>query len=158
MIVKNVDIRWELRNTDTGEPWAVSIPLAAGDTLTQEWCLTEGCFDLTWYDAGGDGFSGEDCGEPGGYTLKDPFDDILASEEGTNFGSETTIAICIDVPWCEMDYNGDGMRSVEDLLTLLSDFGCPVNCITDANGDSPVGVADLMDVLSVYGTSCIPMD
>lgn len=155
---ENVDIRWELRNTDTGEPWAVSIPLAAGDTLTQEWCLTEGCFDLTWYDAGGDGFSGEDCGEPGGYTLKDPFDDILASEEGTNFGSETTIAICIDVPWCEMDYNGDGMRSVEDLLTLLSDFGCPVNCITDANGDGPVGVADLMDVLSVYGTSCIPMD
>ena len=55
-------------------------------------------------------------------TLKDPFDDILASEEGTNFGSETTIAICIDVPWCEMDYNGDGMRSVEDLLTLLSDW------------------------------------
>ena len=62
--------------------------------------------------------------------------------------------ICIDVPWCFADYNGDGMRSVDDLLALLSDFGCFGSCEADNNADGAVGVADLMGMLSVYGSTC----
>jgi hypothetical protein len=59
------------------------------------------------------------------------------------------------VPWCFADFNGDGVRSVTDLLNLLSDFGCAGNCGTDTDFDESVGVSDLMNVLSVYGAGCI---
>lgn len=151
---ENVDMRWDLRESESNDLVLLSVPLAAGDTVQQTWCLTEGCYEILWSDQGGDGFSGSDCGEYGGFTLTGPFDEILASEEGTDFGNALTTSVCIDVPWCFADYNGDGMRSVDDLLVLLSDFGCIGSCEADNNQDASVGVSDLMGMLSVYGTSC----
>jgi hypothetical protein len=58
------------------------------------------------------------------------------------------------VPWCYADFNGDGARSVDDLLTMLSDFGCQNLCDADTDLDDSVGVADLMNMLSVYGQGC----
>ena len=121
-------------------------------TLEQAWCLTQGCFEIEWFDSGGDGFSGADCGESG-FELG-PFGEVLAAEDGTDFGDALTTSICVDVPWCFADYNGDGMRSVDDLLVLLSDFGCIESCEADNNLDASVGVSDLMGMLAVYGTSC----
>ena len=151
---ENVDMRWSLIDTATGELVLLSVPLAAGDTVQQSWCLTEGCYDIEWTDSGGDGFSGADCGEEGGFELKGPFGELVASEQGTNFGDSLSTSICIEVPWCFADYNGDGVRSVEDLLTLLSDFGCLETCEADNNNDASVGVSDLMSMLSVYGLHC----
>ena len=149
-----MDMRWSLNDAETNEVVLLSVPLAAGDTMQQTWCLTEGCHEIVWSDVGGDGFSGADCGESGGFELKGPFGDILAAEEGTDFGDALIAQICIDVPWCFADYNGDGMRSVDDLLALLSDFGCFGSCEADNNADGAVGVADLMGMLSVYGLTC----
>jgi hypothetical protein len=61
---------------------------------------------------------------------------------------------CISLPWCYADYNGDGTRSVNDLLTLLSDFGCNTACFADNDQDGSVGVNDLMNMLTVYGSGC----
>ena len=151
---ENVDMRWALRDTGSNELILLSVPLAASDTVQQTWCLTEGCYDILWSDAGGDGFSGADCGESGGFELVGPFGEVLAAEDGTDFGDALTTSICVEVPWCFADYNGDGMRSVDDLLVLLSDFGCIESCEADNNLDASVGVSDLMGMLAVYGTSC----
>ena len=153
---ENKDMLWHVMPADTlNDVVLQSRPLAAGDTVTVSWCLSYGCYDLIWEDQGGDGFSGSDCGYPGGFELLDPFGTIVADEDGLDFGSELGVFFCVDVPWCFADYNGDGTRTVQDLLAILSEFGCTANCYADNNQDGSVGVADLMNMLSVYGLNCI---
>ena len=55
---------------------------------------------------------------------------------------------------CPGDFNFDGAITVNDLLLLLSDFGCSDDCYTDLNGDDYVSVADLLSILSIFGTLC----
>ena len=150
------DLRWHLEESSSGSTWIQSPALSPRDTLLLEWCLTEGCFEIVWEDDGNDGFSGSYCGEAGGFELRGPFGEILESQDGTDFGTSLTTAFCIDVPWCFADYNGDGQRAVDDLLNLLSDFGCVQSCPADNNLDGSVGVTDLMNMLSVYGSGCSP--
>jgi hypothetical protein len=151
---ENVDMRWELRWTDPDETILKSAPTWPGDTLSSTWCLSEGCYEILWEDLGGDGFSGSYCGEGGGFALQGPFGEVLHSEQGTDFGASLNTEFCVSLPWCYADYNGDGMRSVNDLLTLLSDFGCSTTCFADNDQDGSVGVNDLMNMLSVYGSGC----
>ena len=147
-------MRWELRDATTQDVILHSVPLSAADTVSQSWCLSEGCYELVWNDEGGDGFSGSYCGEPGGYALTGPFEDIISDAQGLDFGEELTVAFCVSVPWCYADFNGDGTRSVDDLLTMLSDFGCQSLCFADTDLDDSVGVSDLMNMLSVFGQGC----
>ena len=63
-------------------------------------------------------------------------------------------AICVDSPWCYSDFDGDGERTVTDLLWVLSEYGCTSGCTADLNGDGLVTVIDLMNLLSNYGVSC----
>ena len=152
---ESVDIRWDLKGANASQTLLESAPIAAGDTVYQSWCLSEGCFELVWMDKGGDGISGADCGEQGGFALFNPFNQAIEQAEGLDFGDELVVPFCISVPWCFADFNGDGVRSVTDLLNLLSDFGCAGDCGTDTDFDESVGVSDLMNVLSVYGADCI---
>jgi hypothetical protein len=56
---------------------------------------------------------------------------------------------------CPEDINGDGLVAVDDILTLLSSFGCTgPNCVGDLDGDDVVGVNDILSVLSAFSTSC----
>ena len=55
---------------------------------------------------------------------------------------------------CFGDFNNDGVISVTDLLELLAEFGCNLNCETDLNEDDLVSVADLLQLLAVFGTIC----
>ena len=55
---------------------------------------------------------------------------------------------------CPGDFNFDGAITVNDLLLLLSDFGCSDDCYADLNGDDYVSVADLLSILSIFGTLC----
>ena len=43
---ENVDMRWSLNDAETNEVVLLSVPLAAGDTMQQTWCLTEGVMRL----------------------------------------------------------------------------------------------------------------
>ena len=55
---------------------------------------------------------------------------------------------------CLGDFNGDGEVNTTDLLTLLGDFGCTVNCQADLTDDDQVTVADLLAFLSTIGLPC----
>ena len=55
---------------------------------------------------------------------------------------------------CDADLNSDGIVSLQDLLYILSEFGCSSACETDINQDGIVGVDDFLQILSEYGTTC----
>ena len=58
---------------------------------------------------------------------------------------------------CPGDFNGDGVRGIEDLLSLLVGFSQPsanVNLVLDLTGDSYVTTSDLMVLLSLWGQPC----
>ena len=54
------------------------------------------------------------------------------------------------------DLNGDGLTAIEDLLGLLSEFGCMVDCAQDVDGNGAVTSADLLILLAGFGTVCTP--
>jgi len=58
-----------------------------------------------------------------------------------------------DTP-CVGDLTDDGVVSVEDMLFLLSDFGCVTNCAADVDLDDAVTIADLLQLLSAFGEAC----
>ena len=59
-----------------------------------------------------------------------------------------------DEPPCLGDLTGDGIVSVEDMLFLLSDFGCVTDCNADVDLDNAVTISDLLQLLSAFGEPC----
>ena len=56
---------------------------------------------------------------------------------------------------CPEDVNGDGLVAVDDILILLSSFGCAgPSCTGDIDNDDVIGVSDILSVLSAFSTSC----
>ncbi|MDG2362786.1 MAG: hypothetical protein P8L80_01640 [Flavobacteriales bacterium] len=55
---------------------------------------------------------------------------------------------------CNEDLNSDGIVSVQDLLYLLTEFGCSSFCEYDINQDGFVAVDDLLLLLSEFGNIC----
>jgi hypothetical protein len=56
--------------------------------------------------------------------------------------------------FCKADFNGDGIVGVLDLLEMLSEFGCTLNCATDLDDDGSVGTSDVLLFLSDVGLIC----
>jgi len=60
---------------------------------------------------------------------------------------------------CPEDLDGDGVVSVGDVLLLLGEFGCAVECgSADLDADGLVGVTDILAMLNVFGTPCSSVD
>jgi V8-like Glu-specific endopeptidase len=57
-------------------------------------------------------------------------------------------------PLCSEDINSDGIVSVQDLLLVLSEFGCISLCENDVNQDGYVTVDDILLLLSEFGNIC----
>ena len=55
---------------------------------------------------------------------------------------------------CFGDFNNDGWIGIGDLLMLLGDFGCEVDCQHDMNGDGSVTTSDMLTMLSLFGLPC----
>lgn len=55
---------------------------------------------------------------------------------------------------CLGDVNGDLSVTVADMLLLLGQFDCIMDCPADLNEDGFVGVGDLLIVLAFFGTNC----
>jgi hypothetical protein len=55
---------------------------------------------------------------------------------------------------CIGDLDGDLIVTVNDILAVLSEFGCLSGCTNDVNEDGAVNVADVLLVLSAFGTVC----
>ncbi|MAU77255.1 MAG: hypothetical protein CL831_10400 [Crocinitomicaceae bacterium] len=56
--------------------------------------------------------------------------------------------------FCQEDLNSDGVITIQDLLLILSEFGCITACENDITQDGYVSVDDLLLVLSEFGNSC----
>ena len=127
-------------------------------------------YDIVYVDEDGDGYGGEeavadwcppleswlslatgDCDDtnnavhPGAFGTGEGIDNncdgILSTDEA---GPST----------CPEDVNVDGFISVADVLMLLGEFGCTIECEVDVDGDEVVTVADILQILSAFGSEC----
>jgi len=55
---------------------------------------------------------------------------------------------------CLTDLSDDGAVTVQDLLLVLSEFGCVFSCENDVNQDGNVTVDDLLLILGAFGSTC----
>ena len=55
---------------------------------------------------------------------------------------------------CLEDLDNDAFIGVNDVLLLLSDFGCANNCGSDLDDDGIVAVNDVLLMLGAFGASC----
>ena len=55
---------------------------------------------------------------------------------------------------CLGDLDNDAFIGVNDVLLLLSDFGCTNNCNSDLDNDGVVAVGDVLMMLGAFGASC----
>jgi hypothetical protein len=55
---------------------------------------------------------------------------------------------------CMGDLDNNGVINTNDLLLLLSNYGCTENCLADLSGDGIVTTSDLLLFLTVFGTNC----
>jgi len=55
---------------------------------------------------------------------------------------------------CPTDLSDDGAVTVQDLLLVLSEFGCSFSCENDINQDGNVTVDDLLLILGAFGSTC----
>ena len=79
---------------------AATDPGAYGNqiTITEEWCLADGCYDFTIYDDWGDGLAGvaSGCAIDGSYSIDETISGTnLASILNVNFGNSETQNFCI---------------------------------------------------------------
>jgi PKD repeat protein len=76
-------------------------------------------------------------------------------ESASNYDPSATIddGSC-EFPLCIGDLTGDFLVSVSDILQILGDYGCLVNCASDVTLDDAVSVDDLLTVLSNFGQVC----
>ena len=61
---------------------------------------------------------------------------------------------CYVNPGCPTDLSEDGATTVQDLLLVLSEFGCEFSCVNDVNEDGNVTVDDLLLILGAFGSTC----
>ena len=52
------------------------------------------------------------------------------------------------------DFDLDGVRTITDMLNLLSSFGCSYGCTASLNNLDSVATDDLLLWLGVFGLSC----
>ncbi len=55
---------------------------------------------------------------------------------------------------CDADLDGDHDIDVEDLLSLLEDWGCTGDCSGDVNESGATDIEDLLDLISDFGGEC----
>ena len=73
---------------------------------------------------------------------------VIARDGDGNTGGSMGPAFTIESEQVMGDANGDGVVDVNDILLVVSDFGCTSNCAGDVTGDGAVGAADILIVLA----------
>lgn len=68
-----------------------------------------------------------------------------------------TATYALDLDSLEADLNQDGHVSVVDLILVLEELGCSLDCTSDLDGDEVVGVTDLLSLLTQFGAGCIDL-
>jgi hypothetical protein len=55
---------------------------------------------------------------------------------------------------CAIDLDNNGSVTVEDILLVLTEYGCSSGCSNDVNNDGGVNVSDILMILAGFGTDC----
>ena len=55
---------------------------------------------------------------------------------------------------CPEDIDGSGLVDIQDILTVLTQFGCSGMCMGDLDGDGSVAISDGLLVLGAFGSFC----
>ena len=166
------EIDWEVID-EFGE-----VVLSGGDypvfsqdsTFTESTCLPDGCYTFIITDTNGDGMCAFDFDEDGICDgTYDAFINIIVNDNITfelsdpadlDYGSVLEVEFCtIYCPpstSCKGDFDGDGLVTVRDLMSLLSTpQGTLTECSDyDLNNDLQINLNDILDFLSVMGTDC----
>ena len=86
---------------------------------------------------------------------------VYPGAPGTGLGLDNNCNGVIDsdeeaVPVCPEDVTQDGTVTVQDVLSVLAEFGCalPMDCANDVDGNNAVTVSDVLLVLSAFGAEC----
>ena len=119
------EISWEIISSDN-----ISIDfggdyLQGGETISNEYCLAEGCYLLNIYDSYGDGISSDNtAGNTPNYYVN--FEDTYLVEMTENdFGFESVNEFCID--FCLADSDLDGVCDEDEI------FGCTDDTFVEYN-------------------------
>ena len=122
-----------------------------------EVCVYDGCYDVVVNDTNGDGFCSIDFDNDGVCDLgSQGITGVINGYVvfGTEFGEEFDVwqqSFCNSLTSCELDYSGDGYVGVNDVTTMIGNFGCTFDCDTDPDGDGSVGIHDLLLMLANVG-------
>ena len=71
-----------------------------------------------------------------------PLDSILAGTPPPTFVS------------CPEDVVPNGIIDINDILYILSQYGCMSGCSADVDGDGAVTISDVLAVLALFGENC----
>ena len=113
---------------------------------------TYDCDGTCLADADGDGIC-DTCECPGCQDELACNYDATATDPGACFYPDPGFN-CDGTSLCLEDLNGNGAIDVADVLLVLSEFGCDVDCTADVTGDGFVTVDDVLTVLSLFGEDC----
>ena len=113
---------------------------------------TYDCDGTCLADADGDGIC-DTCECPGCQDETACNYDATATDPGACFYPDPGFN-CDGTSLCLEDLNGNGSIDVGDVLLVLSEFGCDVDCTADVTGDGFVAVDDVLLVLSLFGEDC----
>lgn len=131
------------------------------------------CFfpTLAWPDVDGDGFGDDTPGAEQGFCGVPPPgwvpNDSDCNDANANFYPNAPLAPLggdvncdgfisgTELAPCSSDINGDGITAIDDLLGLLSEFGCLQDCTQDVDGNGVISSADLLILLASFGLECV---
>ncbi|MEE2719291.1 MAG: hypothetical protein VX727_05870 [Planctomycetota bacterium] len=83
------------------------------------------------------------------YNLGFPFGEVTVSLEQVSISGQFDVEVIGSS--CVADIDGSGTVGVDDLLSLIGDWGPCSGCATDLNGDGTVGVDDLLELIGSWG-------
>ena len=79
---------------------------------------------------------------------------VTSNHGGNCYGfSEVKLNVSSFMGWAE-DIVPNGMIDINDVLSLLSQYGCLTECIADVDGDGSVSITDVLAILAVFGQTC----
>ncbi|MDG2423073.1 MAG: CotH kinase family protein [Phycisphaerales bacterium] len=88
-----------------------------------------------------------------GHLVLGPFSGHIAFEPCEKIYLISNNGIMLDSVCANLigDLNGDGVVDVNDILIVISDYGCTGNCVGDANLDQQVDTNDVLIILENWG-------
>lgn len=126
------------------------------DTL----CLTHGCHDVVFHDQGGNGWSSDDCGMTGAFSIQSIQEgEVWPAEQPSlpaDFGPSAQLTFCLplaNLAGCT-DAAACNFNPAAGQSDGSCDFACPdPTCPGDLDGDGVHGATDILAALSEFGCS-----